>query len=116
MTAEHRAQQMEEDEYDWDFESAERRPGIKRRSVVISVRLPQHDFEQIARQAELERIPISTFLRVAALEKAKGRIQQSVAYLNGWSAATFSTKAPLDHITTAEQPIDDSAIRPHTEV
>ena len=60
-------------EGDWDLESAEARPGAKRTSVVVSVRLPRRDFDRISKTAEAAGIPVSTFLRNAAL---KGIVSQ----------------------------------------
>ena len=54
----------------WDVESAERRPPVRRRRVVVSVALPPDDFDKIARFAELNGMKVSEFLRESALERA----------------------------------------------
>ena len=54
---------------DFDLENAELRSGKPARAVV-SVSLPRKDFEAIAKAAEQAGLPVSTFIRQAALEKA----------------------------------------------
>ena len=87
---------------DWDLENAVRRPGVKRSSVVVSVRLRGSDFDKISEYAEAEGVPTSTFLRNAALEKIRGSRESSEAYWIGGSAAVFTTNATFGHKTSAE--------------
>ena len=91
----------EDIEDDWDLETAERRAGAKRGSVVVSVRLPRDDFDKISQNAEAAGIPTSTFLRNAALDKVKGSHEASVVHWNGGAAANFMTNAVLGHTTSA---------------
>ena len=102
MTEAANTNRPEDTENDWELESAEKRPGVKRGSVVVSVRLPRDDFDSISRSAEAAGIATSTFLRNAALEKAEGKRQASVVYWNGGAAANFTTTAVFGHTTSAD--------------
>ncbi len=102
MTQEVDTNRPEDTGDDWDLESAERRPAVKRGSVVVSVRLHSDDFDRIARKAEAAGIPTSTFLRNAALEKVTGKRESSAAYWNGGAAANFTTSAMFGHTTSAD--------------
>ena len=102
MTQATKAKRSEDSEDDWDLETAERRPGSRHRSVVVSVRLTRDDFDSISRNAEAAGIPTSTFLRNAALEKVEGKLEASVVYWNGWTAAHFTTTAAFRHTTSAD--------------
>ena len=92
----------EDTENDWELESAAKRPGVKRGSVVVSVRLHRDDFDRISRKAEVTGIPTSTFLRKAALEKVEGNYEASVVYWNGGAAANFTTTAVFGPTTSAD--------------
>ena len=102
MTQTTKAKRSEDSEDDWELESAERRPGVRRESVVVSVRLPRDDFDKISQNAESAGIPTSTFLRNAALEKVEGKLEASVVYWNGGAAAHFTTTAAFRHTTSAD--------------
>ena len=102
MTEASNTNRPEDTENDWELESAAKRPGVKRGSVVVSVRLPRDDFDRISRKAEAASVPTSTFLRNAALEKAEGKRQASVVYWNGGAAANFATTAVFGHTTSAD--------------
>ena len=101
MTHQIDANNPEDVEDDWDFENAERREGLKPSSVVVSVRLQRSDFDKIAREAEMAGVPMSTFLRMAALEKVEGRPEAAVVLWGGGTAANFNTAAVFGHTTTA---------------
>ena len=92
----------EDTENDWELESAAKRPGVKRGSVVVSVRLPRDDFDRISRSAEAAGVATSTFLRKAALEKVEGNYEASVVYWNGGAAANFTTTAVFGPTTSAD--------------
>ena len=102
MTQATKAKRSEDSEDDWDLETAERRPGSRHRSVVVSVRLTRDDFDSISRNAEAAGTPTSTFLRNAALEKVEGKHEPSVVYWNGGAAANFTTTAAFRHTTSAD--------------
>ena len=102
MTRAANTNRPEDSEDDWELESAERRPGVRRGSVVVSVRLARDDFDKISQSAEATGIPTSTFLRNAALEKVEGKREASVVYWNGGAAAHFSTTAAFGHTTSAD--------------
>ena len=87
---------------DWDLETAERKQGVKRESVVVSVRLPRDDFDRISRKAEAAGVPTSTFLRNSALEKVDGNHEASVLFWNGGAAANFTTTAVFGPTTSAD--------------
>ena len=102
MTQETNANRSEDSEDDWNLETAERRSGSRRGSVVVSVRLTRDDFDKISESAEAAGIPTSTFLRNAALEKVEGKLEASVVYWNGGAAAHFTTTAAFSHTTSAD--------------
>ena len=56
----------------WDFENAEKRPGVKKPRAVVSVAFSREDFERVAEHAEHLGMKISEFIRNAALEQVEG--------------------------------------------
>jgi hypothetical protein len=75
----------------WDFETAERRPGVKGTRTVVSVAFSRDDFERVSAWAEHVGKRTSEFIREAALERV-GR-QGSSATLSsssgpGWLVVT----------------------------
>ena len=102
MTRPTNTSHQEDIQDDWELESAAKRPGVKRGSVVVSVRLPRDDFDSISRSAEAAGVATSTFLRKAALEKVEGNYEASVVYWNGGAAANFTTTAVFGPTTSAD--------------
>ncbi len=86
----------------WDLESAELRPAVKSKSVVVSVRLRRDDFDRIAERAELAGIPVSTFMRTAALRELRPQSIRSTVYWSGSAEANFTTSAIFGHSTSAD--------------
>ena len=102
MTEERGTDRPEDVGNDWDLESAVRRPGVKKSSVVVSVRLRGSDFDKISEKAEVEGVPTSTFMRNAALEKVEGKRGVSAVYWIGGGSAYFTMSAEFGHTTSTE--------------
>ena len=94
MTQEDTGIRSDYSEDHWDLENAERRPGVKDRSVVVSVRLAKDEFDKIAECAEASGVPTSTFIRGVVLEKVYEK-SGTAAYWNGGTSANFTTGADL---------------------
>ena len=59
-----------ENEDQWDYEAAEKRPAVTKPRAVVSVAFARDDFERVSESAEFHEMRLSEFIRVAALEKA----------------------------------------------
>ena len=115
MTEERGTDRPEDDGNDWDLDNAVRRPGVRRSSVVVSVRLRGSDFDKISERAEAEGVPTSTYMRNAALEKVEGRRGTFVVYWVGGTDVHFSTSAVFGHTTSADlQASENVATLPDT--
>ena len=66
----------------WDWETAEMVRPSKRRRTIVSVAFSPHHFRTVAECAARLRMPVSTFIREAALDKAT--TEQVVSFLM-WS-------------------------------
>lgn len=62
-----------DDQAEWDFEHAERRPGVKNARAVVSVAFKRTDFERVSEYAERHNMKTSEFIREAALGAARRR-------------------------------------------
>jgi hypothetical protein len=56
---------------DWDFERAERRPGVKTTRAIVSVAFPREEFDLVATEAERRGMKTSAFIRKLALAGSK---------------------------------------------
>ena len=52
---------------EWDFENAEKRPGVKNLRAIVSVAFTRHDLDVVALMAERTGMKTSEFIRTAAL-------------------------------------------------
>src|SRR5207248_5301941 len=68
MTAESDLAKLEKAET-WDYETAERRPGVRTGRAVVSVAFNRDDFERVSAWAEQVGKRTSEFIRDAALER-----------------------------------------------
>ncbi len=53
----------------WEFEAAEKRPGVSKARAVVSVAFARDDFELVSECAEKQGKKTSEFIREAALDK-----------------------------------------------
>lgn len=60
-----------EDEQTWDWESGRHVRPLRRARPIVSVSFRPGEFQQVAEGAEHLDMPVSTFIRQAALEKAR---------------------------------------------
>lgn len=105
LTQEPDTKRPDDTDDDWDLENAVRHPGGRgRSSVVVSVRLARADFDKLARQAEADEMPVSTFMRVAALERIDGKPSASIVSWggSGGGTANFHTNAIFGGVTSAD--------------
>ena len=56
----------------WDFASAERRKPTRQGRAVVSVAFQREEFERVAAAAVRDGKSVSSFIRGAALDKARG--------------------------------------------
>ena len=68
-----------QDPKQWDYEKAERRPGVKSARAVVSVAFSRQDFERVAASAAERGKRTSEFIREAALERAEGAVRSDSA-------------------------------------
>lgn len=90
-----------QDEKTWDFSKAERKPGIKKRTVV-SVAFNREDFERVAEHAERLRMKISEYIRNAALQCAEEH-PHIVTFVSGSLGAVIQVRE-LAPTTSRETP------------
>lgn len=55
----------------WNWSAAQKRTPAKERRVIVSVAFGRDDFERVATCAEKHNMPVSSFIRLAAMEKAE---------------------------------------------
>lgn len=55
----------------WNWNAAQKRTPAKERRVIVSVAFGRDDFERVAGCAEKHNMPVSSFIRLAATEKAE---------------------------------------------
>lgn len=87
-----------QDPSSWDFERAERRPGVQSPRAVVSVAFARDDFERIARAAEELGKRTSEFIREAALERALQH--RRLARLSSFSGSLGSTIFSDKHLSS----------------
>lgn len=91
--------EMQDPSY-WDWEHAQKAPGVKEPRVIISVALSNSEFKLVAAEAERVGKPVSRFIREAAVAAATGRGAGVIVYGgSGYGAAVFLAEPP--HITQA---------------
>ena len=104
-----------EDQDKWDFEQAERRPGVKDTRSVVSVAFARSDYERVSRCAKRLNKRTSEFIRDAALGEVQ-RHQQAVRFLafSGSLGASLFMDSPCASTrlvaTTSTVPRDRVAI------
>lgn len=75
----------------WDLESAEVvKPESKPSRAVFSVAFPRDDMDVVSSAARNLGVTTSAFIREAAVEKARGESEASVASLSGTSGSIAS--------------------------
>ena len=86
---------------DWDYESAERRPGLKNKArVVVSVAFSRDDFNLVTEHAAGAGKPVSTFIRDTVLDHSEGRVVVP-AEISGGTGYGFGTVIFSGEIGTA---------------
>lgn len=83
-------QELEQPET-WDYEKAEKRPGVKTPRAVVSVAFARDDFEQVSKYAERLGMRTSEFIRKAALDVAKHQDKSTVQFTGGSLGASVFT-------------------------
>ena len=86
----------------WDFERAEKRPGVQKSRAIVSVAFSRDDFEQVGLEAERLGMKVSEFIRRATLDRARPRITV-------FGAKATETKAP-PAILQAEEDVASASI------
>lgn len=112
------SQEVEElqDPENWDWDAAEARPGVKKARAVVSVAFSRLDFDRLSEHAEVLHVPLSAFIREAALEKLSDESLNTIGYVDVGvlGSATFAnqyltTNFRLSSISPANQRPDASA-------
>jgi len=85
-----------ESESNWELDSAEVRPAVQNRRVVVSVAVTSTDFEQIASAARSAQMKTSEFMREAALDKAMETHKRSQR--SRTVTFSFTSSARLDEV------------------
>ena len=105
-----------QDPGNWDWNAAETRPGVRKARAVVSVAFSKSDFDRLSEHAEALQMPLSAFIREAALEKLSNQSRQPVGYVDAGvlESATFANqyltaKFRLSSISPADQPPDATA-------
>ena len=62
-----------EDPANWDWESAEHHPGNPDHESYVTLRFAKEEFRQLAKAARLAQVPLTEFIRGAALARAAKR-------------------------------------------
>ena len=70
-----------QNEETWDYSKAEKRAGVRKRTVV-SVAFSREDFERVAARAEQLGMKISEYIRNAAIQAAENR-PHVVTFISG---------------------------------
>jgi hypothetical protein len=80
----------------WDFENAERRPGVKPSRTIVSVAFAREDFERVAQAARHAQMKLSEFIRNAAVNEAhrqRGRaVISSTSGTLGFTSFTITSQ------------------------
>ena len=74
-------------EEDWDFEQAQKKPGVKSGRTVVSVAFRRDEFEKVSDAAEGDNMRTSEFIRKAALDLATKTMDVRSFSWTGGSAA-----------------------------
>jgi hypothetical protein len=87
MTEQQRDPRQLEHEDEWDLENAARMPPVRGRRTIVSVAFPPSDFQIIANVSASLQVPVSQFIREAAVEKAQA--QTTIKSLT-WTAGNLA--------------------------
>ena len=77
----HMSEEQLQDPANWDFERAEKRPGVKKTRAVVSVAFSQEDYDDVLDAAERRGMRTSEFIRSAALDRARATPSVEVVFV-----------------------------------
>ena len=98
-----------QDPQQWDVETAETRPPVRKSRAVVSVAFSREDFEHLAEVAESLGMKTSELIRAATFELLRAR--ERVAFFH---AAPATTEARWSHLPEPER-MNESANSAHLQ-
>ena len=108
MTKRIRAKGVEEEleaPEQWDWTAAERREPSQNRRIIVSVAFDREGFHAVAACARNHQLPVSRFIRQAALEKAEREARfVTFTWSSGNRASTLMQGVPMVYTETQARP------------
>ena len=100
----------------WDWDTAERRPGSASARAIVSVAFARQDFDLVSEAAQRSGMKTSEFIRTAALSRAKRR-QSTVVYgMSGSLGSVLLTDRPSSATVVSNNGIEIKAPEPAATV
>lgn len=80
----------------WDFQRAEKRPGVRKPRAVVSVAFSREDFERVSQYAENVGTKTSEFIREAALARVASQGARGTIVLasGGFQSIIYAQELP----------------------
>jgi len=90
---------------EWDFSSAVRQRSDRKRRAVVSVAFASAEFAAVSEAARKHDVPLSRFIRDAALDRVSGRSRHSLAGSDAiYIAGSLSVNVTPDALRTLPRP------------
>lgn len=111
-----RGQDMDalEEQEQWDFEKAERKPAVKAPRMVVSVSFSRPDFVRVTEHAEHIGMKTSEFIREAALKEVKRSAEVVNFAWTGFSEGAVVVREALGVPTHAAASTADTGVSVYT--